>query len=73
MHASLTCAKKASYQYGHSGWMRAMRSGATALMVEEMSTDHITGIRFTKMPVDILVNAPEMSDGRICSEACSAE
>lgn len=50
-----------------------MRSGATALMVEEMSTDHMTGIRFTKMPVDMLVNAPEMSDGRICSEACSAD
>lgn len=50
-----------------------MRSGATVLRVEEMSTDHMTGIRFTKIPVDMLVNAPEISDGRICSEACSAD
>lgn len=53
--------------------IRAMRSGATALIVEEMSTDHMTGMRFTKMPVDMLVNAPEIRDGRICSDACSAD
>lgn len=53
--------------------IRAMRSGATVLRVEEMSTDHMTGIRFTKIPVDMLVSAPEIRDGRICNEACSAD
>jgi hypothetical protein len=69
----LTCAKNASYQYGHSGFIRAMRSGAIALAPEEISTVHMTGMRFTKMPVERLVKAPAMRDGRIRSDAPSAE
>lgn len=69
----LTCAKKASYQYGHSGRMRAIRSGATALIPEETNTAHMTGMRFTKMPVERLVRAPAIREGRIRSDAPSAE
>lgn len=73
MVSLLTCAKKALYQYGHSGWTRAIRSGATALIPDEMNTTHMTGMRFTNMPVEMLVRAPAMREGRICSDAPSAE
>jgi hypothetical protein len=53
--------------------MRAIRSGATALMPEEINTDHMTGMRFTKMPVEKLVRAPATREGRIRSDAPSAE
>lgn len=69
----LTCAKKAAYQYGHSGLMMAIKSGPTELRVDDINTAHITGMRFTKIPVDKLVRAPAMSEGRICSDALSAE
>ena len=68
-----TCAMKASYQYGHSGRMMAMRSGATAHKPEEISTTHKTGIRFTKMPVERLSRAPTIREGRMRSDAPSAD
>ena len=49
----LTCAKKAFSQYSWSARTRAIRSGATVLITEEINTVHKTGIRFTKMPVEI--------------------
>jgi hypothetical protein len=69
----LTCAKKAFSQYSRSVRTRAIRSGATVLIAEEINTVHKTGMRFTKMPVEILVRAPAMRDGRTRSDAPRAE
>lgn len=43
------------------------------LITDEINTVHKTGMRFTKMPVEMLVSAPAMRDGRTCSDAPSAE
>lgn len=43
------------------------------LIAEEMNTVHNTGMRFTKMPVEMLVRAPAMRDGSSRSDAPRAE
>lgn len=49
--------------------MKAIISGPMALIPEEINTVHMTGMRFTKTPVERLVNAPAMREGRICNDA----
>lgn len=51
----------------------AMRSGAMAHNPEEISTTHSTGMRLTKTPVERFSRAPTMREGRMRSDAPSAE
>lgn len=69
----ITCAKKAFFQYSWSVGIRAIKTGATVLMAEEIKTAHKTGMRFTKIPVEMLVRAPAMRDGSTRREAPRAE
>jgi hypothetical protein len=68
----LTWAKNAIYQYGHWGSMAAMSNGEMAERPEETSTTHMTGIRFTKYPVETLVMTAMTRAGRMRTEASSA-
>ena len=53
--------------------MTAMISGATVPRTAVTRTDQTTGTRFTKSPVERLIRAPAMSEGRILNDAPSAE
>jgi hypothetical protein len=68
----LTWAKNAIYQYGHWGSMTAMSNGEMAERPEETSTTHMTGMRFTKYPVETLVMTAMTRAGRMRTEASSA-
>lgn len=69
----LTCAKKAMYQYGHLGLITAMSSGEMVDRPDEASTIHMTGVRFTKYPVETLVMTAITRAGRIRTDAPSAD
>ena len=69
----LTCAKNAIYQYGHSGSITAMSNGEMVDRPDETSTIHMTGVRFTKYPVETLVMTAMTRAGRIRTDAPSAE
>lgn len=53
--------------------MSAMRSGDIAVSRDAMDTTHMTDIRFTKYPVEMLVTTAVIRAGRIRSDAPVAE
>ena len=66
-------AQNAAYQYGHSGWTRAIKRGDAALMNEVAKIIWLSRTLWTRSPVTTFRMMPRMTLGRKRREAWIAE